>query len=269
MPPPMAPAPPEPPPQLDYVRVGPERQSNTPAVAGLICGVLLFVPFVTGVAAILFGRRGLLRAGEIGGRGRGAAKAAVVLGVINLVLSVLLAAASIPLVRHARRQAMQHECASHLRQLGMATHMYAQDNRGFAPLNLDALQKYLGPGGAAAAVCTCPAAAAHGVPPASAGLTIKYSYIYLVPPVPQMTRIRTPASTPMIYEPLANHRGRGINVVYWDGHVEWHEAASAQKLIAQIQATQSVLPQPVVPGAPSTAPARPPRVSDIENILPE
>ena len=33
--------------------------------------------------------------------------------------------------------------------------------------------------------------------------------------------------------------GRGINVVYWDGHVEWHNAAQAQAIIAQAQAAQA------------------------------
>ena len=257
----------EPPQRLNYVPIGPERQTNAPATAGLVCGMLLFVPFVAGIAAILLGRRGLLRAGEIGGRGRRAAKAAVVLGVINLALSVLLAAASVPLAVQARRRALQHECGSRLRQLGMAAFMYAQDHRGAVAPNLDALQTYLGPGGAATAVCTCPEAGTHGVPPATVGLTITYSYVYVVPPVTRIVQIRSPATVPCLYEPLANHGGRGINVLYWDGHVEWHDAASAQKLIAQIQATQSILPQPIVPTTevPTTAPAAPGR----NDLLPE
>ena len=61
------------------------------------------------------------------------------------------------------------------------------------------------------------------------------------------------------YEPLANHGGRGSNFVYWDGHVEWHPAARAQQLIAQIQATQPVVPalppRRPTPPAPATRPA--------------
>ena len=244
----------DPPRRLDYVGVGPEQ--NGTAVAALICGVLVFVPYVAGVAAILLGRRGLLRAGELSGRGRGKAKAAVVLGVINLALSVLLTAAAFPAMAHARRKANEMRCASNLRQLSVAMLMYAQDNRGFLPPDFDAVQKYLGPPLNAAVVCTCHEASAQGLAPASVGLGTKYSYIFVPPPAPRLAQIGSPATVPAAYEPLANHGGRGINVVYWDGHVQWHPAPAAQRLIAQIQATQSALPQPAA--GPTSAPATQP-----------
>ena len=272
---PRPPAPPSPrdppataPPPLEYVSAEPARQANAPAAAALACGVLLFIPFVTGVAAIILGRRGMLRAGELGGRGRRAARAAVVLGVINLILSVLLTAASVPALMMARRHAMQNQCMSNLRQLGLAMYMYAQDNRGFVPPNLDALQKYFGGGAAGAAVCTCPEGAAHGVPPASVGAVMKYSYVYVAPPDPRLWRIASPATTPAAFEPLTNHRGRGANVLFWDGHVEWLEGAAARR-VAQLQAAQPALPRPVGPQAqaPTTAPA--PAAPQEESLLPE
>ena len=58
----------------------------------------------------------------------------------------------------------------------------------------------------------------------------------------RLAQIRSPANVVAAYEPLANHGGRGANFVYWDGHAEWHPAARAQQLIAQIQATQGLPP---------------------------
>ena len=239
--PPLPPPLPERPP-LDYVPVQATR-SNIPATLGLVCGVLLFVPFASGIAAVVLGRLGLRRADELYGRGRRTAQAAVVLGLINLVLSVLLVAASFPAVGRARRQAMQVKCASNMRQIAMAVMMYAQDHRGMAPPNLDLVQNYLGPGWGPV-VCTCPDAANHGVPPAAVGRGTTYSYVYVPPAVPRLSQIPRAASTPMAYEPLANHAGRGINVVYWDGHAEWHNTAQAQALIARLRAAQATSPPP-------------------------
>ena len=257
---PQPPAGPQDPPPLDYVRAGVERPPNVPAIAGLIFGLLLFVPYLAGIAALVFGRAGLARADELGGRGRRAARAAVVLGMINLVLAVALTAASFPAIARARRKAEQIRCASNMRQLSMAMMMYAQDNGGAVPPHLDVLQKYLGAAPAFAGVCTCPEAAKHAVPPASTGSGTKYSYVYVLPPVARLAQIRSSSTTPAAYEPLANHGGRGANVVYWDGHVEWHYAATAQALIAKIQAAQAArqFPQTAPANVPSTQPATQP-----------
>src|SRR5687768_11081506 len=80
-----------PPAALQYARTEPwKQQSNPLATASLVMGVLLFVPFLTSAAAVVLGRLGLKRAGEVGGAGRGPAKAGLVLGFIGLGLWVVL-----------------------------------------------------------------------------------------------------------------------------------------------------------------------------------
>jgi hypothetical protein len=128
--------------------------------------VLVCVPFLSGIAALVLGRLGLARADEMFGRGRRVAQAAIVLGMINLVLSFMVAAASFPAMGRARQRAREVQCASNLRQLSMAMFMYASGNKGSVPPDLDALLPFLGPTGAAA-ICTCPDAAAHRAPPGS------------------------------------------------------------------------------------------------------
>ena len=256
MPPPLPPPGSSERPPLDYVGPYPGGQWNTPATASLVCALLLFVPYATGIAAVVLGRKGLTRADETGGRGRSIARAGFVLGVINICLWVLLTIAAVPATMQARRQAMAVKCASNIRQLGMAMTMYTAENKGFLPPNLDVcIGRYM----TGAAACTCPEAAHHAAPPASSGAFGNYSYVYVPPPVARMSQFRSPTTVVAAYEPLANHGGRGSNFVFWDGHVEWHGPARAQQLIAQIQATQAAPPAlPRRGAAPATAPSAAP-----------
>src|SRR4051812_716193 len=94
---------------VDYA---PQRPVNRPATASLGWGLLLFVPFIAGILAIRFRRRGRPLARTLGGEGRGRARAGILLGWINVVLSVLFIASLPPAFIKARRAAETVQCLS-------------------------------------------------------------------------------------------------------------------------------------------------------------
>ena len=71
------------------------RGANGLAIAGLVCGLvgLVFFSVVLGPLAVIFGGVGLSRA-KRGAGGRGMAIAAIVLGVIDILLFVVLVVAA-------------------------------------------------------------------------------------------------------------------------------------------------------------------------------
>jgi hypothetical protein len=62
----------------------PARAGNVAAIVGLVCGALGCVPFVTGVAAVIFSIVGLRKSREPGRGGRGIAIAGLVLGIVSV-----------------------------------------------------------------------------------------------------------------------------------------------------------------------------------------
>ena len=130
---------PAPPAIVDYLAPEPH---NRYAARALVCGLLGFIPFVPGILAIRYGRRGL-RAFDADPRigGKGTAKAGLWLGVASIIAWTALAVGGVPALVVARRQAIRVHCASNLRQVAMAITMYAAGNRGFIPPDLDALVK--------------------------------------------------------------------------------------------------------------------------------
>ena len=51
--------------------------------------------------------------------------------------------------------------------------------------------------------------------------------------------INAPATTVVLYEPMSNHGGDGMNVLFLDGHVEFLTKRSAAAMVAQLQRGQN------------------------------
>jgi prepilin-type processing-associated H-X9-DG protein len=124
------------------------------------------------------------------------------------------------------------KCASNLRQIGQAAILYSQDNLRtggpFGP-NFDALANTQQ---ISKNVFECPSASGSG----TGGLTgSPCSYVW-------MGANLSPRSNPlcvMAYEPLSNHGGEGINVLFADGHVEFVNKNTAAIMIRNLEAGQN------------------------------
>jgi len=217
----------------------------------MLFSLLGFIPFVTGILAVRYARRGIREADadpRIGGQG--VARTAQVLGIISIVAWVLLTAAAVPTTIKARRQAQRVQCMSQMRSIGQAVMIYANTNRGFLPPTLDELAKAKT---IPAGLFTCPACDGDPTKPAaSSGAYGTYSYVYLGAGR-KLTSIRRPSQEPLLFEPMTNHTDPGINVLFFDGHVEFlggnAGAAMAAKLSATAvqPATTQAIPVPLAP----------------------
>jgi len=142
--------------------------------------------------------------------------------------------------RNPRERAHRVHCKSHLRAIGIACHLYADDNGDRFPDMLSQLgTEHLKFCEADAKAFTCPSAGDHKTP----------SYT-LVPGL----RNDMPADFVLAYEAsLENHGGNGRNVLSIDSSVEWwradREAEFQQRLTEQAEKIRNWKPAVTAGGA--------------------
>lgn len=199
------------------------------AIVSLICGIVSYfcLSLLGSIPAVVCGHMamGQIRRDPNTG-GRGLALAGLILGYINVALSVVAIAILYAGLLRARQTTERVACMSNLRQVSLALHMYANDNRGYLPADLSQLDRYLRPAGQTPPgvtptnVMDCP------VHPGTAP-----SYELLTPHL-RLNRLREPDKQAVLWEILAHPDGRR-NVGYADGRVE---------------AIDARLPKPAPPG---------------------
>ena len=170
------------------------------------------------------------RSAESGGPGR-----SILLSLLlTLACFLLIALFILPTLGRPREPANRVKRASNLRQIGQAIQMYAHDHGGNLPVDLATL---LRDEDLSSAVFTC--ASTSDVP--AAGPTTQavmnamkqpgtVSYIYIGK---GLISSDLTADVVLAYEPLSNHGGAGMNVLFGDGHVEWLEGKLAQRVVSQ------------------------------------
>lgn len=139
-------------------------------------------------------------------------------------------------LRAAREPDGRFPCPENLHQIGIALLIYSHDHQGRYPDTFADLMlaESLGP-----EVFICPSSSAvrssaSTLREAAADLSnpAHCSYIYAGK---RMTS-DAPAEAVLAYEPLENHQGDGINVLFGDGHTNFIGRAAAEKLIAELKA---------------------------------
>jgi prepilin-type processing-associated H-X9-DG protein len=143
------------------------------------------------------------------------------------------------LLRSLDRSRHNHDprvrCRSNLRQIGQGVQMYANENNGVFPNDFAAL---IVTQDITSETFVCEAtndwrAEGPTTQAIAANLTAggHLSYVY----VGKGLTSYSPQTAVVAYETLTNH-GDGTNVLYADGHVEWHNAAEAKWLMDELAA---------------------------------
>jgi prepilin-type processing-associated H-X9-DG protein len=213
------------------------QQTNGWAITSLVTGCIgLLVPIIPGLIAVITGIIGLKKTKDPRVGGKGLAIAGLSIGAASLVLSTCMVSILLPSLNRAREQANRIKCASNMRQIGQAIMIYANENRGAFPADLDVVLKN---GDVTSIVFVCPASSDTAAP---AGSTLASgphsSYVY----VGQGLTYTAASNVVVLYEPLTTHRNDGTNVLFADGHVDWIPAAQATKMVAEVQAGQNPPP---------------------------
>ena len=138
----------------------------------------------------------------------------------------ILAAMLIPALSRARDQAKRAVCSSNLKQIGLGLQMYAVDYNDRFPHHLSYLYPEYIP---EAKVFWCPSDPDDSCPqniktPEDA--LISYRYVTSLSPDDDPGK-------PIVYEDLKNHKHKGGNILFIDGHVEWKNADEFKKLIPE------------------------------------
>lgn len=172
--------------------------------------------------------------------------------VLLIVTLFLIFSAASPWLNSDHHSSTREICASRLYQIGEGILMYASENGGCLPPDLRTIAEK---GDLSANTFVCPAS--HDTP-AAPGPTSRATANNIVQPghesyiyIGAGLRFQgLPADAVIAYEPLANHGGNGMNVLFGDFHVGWLSALEATKVLKQLGSSQRLVRYPVT--VPST-----------------
>lgn len=204
--------------------------SNGLAVAGLVCGIVgLFTCGLTSIPGIICSILGLKKSNPQQGQGKGLAIAGLCVSCAAILFVPLMASILLPSLARAREMANRTKCAQNLQQIGQATMLYANENRGRHAPDIATLASTQRLG---AKLLICPSADSS-LEKTAGGVTCTYIYVGR-----GMNASASPEAV-IAYEPLKAHGGDGMNVLWADGHVSFEPKASAQQITAALESGQN------------------------------
>jgi prepilin-type processing-associated H-X9-DG protein len=154
-------------------------------------------------------------------------------GLCLVLLSIFM-----PSYNPPRERPNRVKCASNLRQIGLACLMYAnEDPRGRFPSRFEDILLHED---ITSEVFCCPSSndeRAMGPTTQAAADQLSagghLSYVYAGNGL--TTKLASDPTFVLAYEPLNNHHGEGMNVLFADGHVDWLTAAQGKTFLAVAQ----------------------------------
>jgi prepilin-type processing-associated H-X9-DG protein len=159
-------------------------------------------------------------------------------GQMLVAQQALMASIMLPALSRARETANRVKCASNMRQVGQAILLYSNENKGNYPPNLGILVKtedivpevFVCPSGGNA----FPRGANMSVDDQVKWVNEHSDYVY----VGKGMNSTAGAEVIVLYEKPDAHGGQGMNVLYGDGHVEFHMMQSAMQEIQKQNANR-------------------------------
>lgn len=144
----------------------------------------------------------------------------VVFGGLFVVVTIL-AAILFPVFARARENALRISCQSNLKQIGLATMLFAQAHQERFPTGTTTSewQSQLFPYARTNAIFQCPAepgAEGYEINPKLSGVSLY--------------QLSSPAQTPLCFEHRDRHL-RGCNILFADGHVRWYSYTNADAIL--------------------------------------
>lgn len=161
------------------------------------------------------------------------------LSSMNMSQPALMASVLLPSLNRARETANRVKCQSNLTQIGRAMLLYSNENKGKAPPDLGTL---LLTQDLDISVFACPGDS--DIPAAVRKMKVEDQakwvnenahYVYLKPNV-ALTRLD--ADHVLVYEKVDAHDGDGMNILYADGHAEFHMIEGAREEIERTRKHQ-------------------------------
>jgi len=250
---------------LDYAV--PQRLTNVPALVGGFIAVVAFITAGIGlfsyrsifmallsipvaITAIVLGHAGQRIARERSGKGRSAARFALVAGTAVLLMLVMMIPVHLMAERRAKERANRLICANNLMQVGTGLAIYAYDHGGILPPDLACL---ISDANCLADIFICPSSSNREASGATAQQTTAAfradmkrhcSYVFVTPAAHVTTGfdLKVPADTVLAYESLHHHQNEGINILLADGSVQWLNNTQATAVLADLSAGKNPPP---------------------------
>jgi prepilin-type processing-associated H-X9-DG protein len=190
-----------------------------------IASVACFFGFLLGIPAIILSSISLNKINKGLQSGKGYAIAGLVTGIVgtmNIFMIAILAGMLLPALSQAREKARRINCASDLKQIGLAIRMYSMYNKeqfpdksGASGLEMLRSGKYL----ENVKIYTCPSSQSK----VNNGKTLaeeNVDYVYV-----GGYNENTSPDIPIAYDKPKNHTKYG-NILYADGHVKGYAGAN-------------------------------------------